>query len=91
MQHASADFLERKHDIWNLFEGIVFSCRIQKVKPEPGIYEYLLREHGLDPAETVFIDDLKENLEAAAAFGIRTVQFVSPAQCKADLTKLDCL
>lgn len=91
MQHASADYLEAKHDIWKLFKGVVFSCRIEKVKPEPDIYEHLLTEHGLDPTETVFIDDLRGNLEAAAAFGIRTIQFVDPAQCRSDLAELTCL
>ena len=91
MQLASADFLEDQHDIWNLFDGVVFSCRIQKVKPEPGIYEHLLREHRLDPAETVFIDDLRENLEAASAFGIHTIQFMDAAQCKEALESLECL
>ena len=91
MQLASADFLEKTHDIWDLFDGVVFSSRIQMVKPEPGIYEYLLREHRLDPAETVFIDDMSENLDAASAFGIRTIQFIDPVQCRADLAKLDCL
>jgi len=85
MHLASADFLEANHDIWDLFDGVVFSCRIKQVKPEPGIYEYLLTRHELDPTETVFIDDMPENLEAASEFGIRTIQFVSPAQCKADL------
>lgn len=91
MQHASANYLEARHDIWRLFSGVVFSCRIEKVKPEPDIYEHLLTEHRLDPAETVFIDDLRENLEAAAEFGIRTIQFINPAQCRTDLKKLHCL
>ena len=39
MGHASIEYLEHKHDIWDLFDGIVISCRIQKVKPEVQIYE----------------------------------------------------
>lgn len=88
MQLASADFLENTYDIWRLFEGVVFSCRIQKVKPEPGIYNHLLTEFRLDPGDTVFIDDLSENLEAASSFGIRTIRFVDAAQCRRDLAEL---
>ncbi|NND47891.1 MAG: HAD family phosphatase [Woeseiaceae bacterium] len=91
MHLAGADFLETTYDIWPLFNGVVFSARIQMVKPEPGIYEHLLREHRLDPAETVFIDDLPENLEAASALGIRTIQFIDPVQCRADLANFNCL
>ena len=91
MQFASIAYLEETHDIWNLFAGIVISCRIRKVKPEPEIYEYLLSEHQLAAAETVFIDDMSENLQAAAAQGIRTIQFGDAAQCRQDLMKLGCI
>lgn len=91
MHLASADFLETKHDIWELFDGVVFSSRIQKVKPEPGIYEHLLAEYRLNPTETVFIDDINENLVAASTFGIRTIQFVDALQCRAELKSLGCL
>lgn len=49
--------------------------RERVVKPEPRIYEVLLERFGLDPAETLFIDDRRSNLEAAAAFGIKTFHF----------------
>ena len=91
MQLASADFLEKSHDIWGLFEGVVFSSRIQMVKPEAAIYEHLLTEFRMEPTETVFIDDISENLAAASALGIRTLQFIDPVQCKTDLAKLNCL
>lgn len=39
-------------------------------KPDPGIFHMILAEGQLNPAETVFIDDLKENTEAAASTGI---------------------
>lgn len=91
MHLASADYLEQTHRIWDLFDGVVFSSRIQQVKPEPAIYRYLLHEHRLDPSETVFIDDVQENLIAAADLGIRTLQFTDAPQCRADLGRLGCL
>jgi FMN phosphatase YigB (HAD superfamily) len=45
----------------------------------------LLDEYQLDAAETVFIDDMSENLAAAESIGIQTIQFTSSAQCKQDL------
>ena len=41
------------------------------VKPEPEIYRRLLGRYGLDPAQTLFIDDRPANIAAAAALGIR--------------------
>lgn len=85
MHLASASHLEKEYDIWRVFEGIVFSCRIQMVKPERQIYEYLLNHHELEPTDTVFIDDVPENLTAAEALGIRTLQFLDPLQCEREL------
>lgn len=85
MHHETIAYLERHHDFWGVFDGTVISCRIQMVKPEAQIYRYLLNEFQLDAAETIFIDDMPENLAAASAAGIRTIRFVDPAQCERDL------
>lgn len=82
MQLASIAHLERHHSIWEMFDGIVISSRIQKVKPELQIYEHLLGLYKLKPAETVFIDDMQENLDAAASLGIQTIRFIDSAQCR---------
>ena len=51
--------------------GEVVSCEEGVVKPEPEIYRRLLGRYGLDPAQTLFIDDRPANIAAAAALGIR--------------------
>lgn len=68
-----------------MFDGIVISSRIQMVKPERQIYEYLLGLYQLESAETIFIDDMRENLAAASSLGIQTIRFVDPAQCQREL------
>jgi putative hydrolase of the HAD superfamily len=91
MHIASIAYLEKKHKIWDMFDGIVISSRIRKVKPEIEIYEHLLTEHQLEAAETVFIDDLSENLAAASSIGIRTIKFAGASQCRQDLVDLKCI
>jgi putative hydrolase of the HAD superfamily len=91
MHIASISYLEENHDIWDMFDGIVISSRIQKVKPEIGIYEYLLGKYELTPSETVFIDDMSENLAAARSTGIQTIQFVDASQCRQALVDLGCI
>jgi putative hydrolase of the HAD superfamily len=91
MHIASISHLEEQYDIWEMFDGIVISSRIERVKPEPGIYEYLLNTYKLEPAETVFIDDMRENLEAASLQGIQTIHFVDSVQCRQALVNLDCI
>lgn len=41
-------------------------------KPDDDIYEFVLKEEKINPAETFFIDDTKENIEAAINLGIRS-------------------
>lgn len=91
MQFPSIEHLERESSIWDMFDGIVISCRIQKVKPDIEIYEYLLNEHRLVAEETVFIDDTDVNLVAASTLGIKTIKFVSSSQCRQDLVNLKCI
>ena len=88
MHRASIAYLEQQHDIWGMFDGIVISSRIQMVKPDIQIYEYLLNVFQLEPAETIFIDDLRENLAAASSMGIQTIRFVDSAQCESELERL---
>ena len=57
------------------FDGYVFSARAGAVKPEPKIFEYLCRECGILPEETLFIDDNAVNIEGAKRFGIHTYLF----------------
>lgn len=74
MSREFIDFL-RKQRVYENFDGDVVSCEVGIVKPMPEIYDLLLKRFDLDPAETIFIDDRKENVDAAAAKGIATFHF----------------
>lgn len=91
MHLASISHLERTYTILDMFDGMVISCRIQKVKPEIEIYQHLLIEYGLIAEETIFIDDTDINLKAAAAMGIKTIKFENSAQCRQDLSAFKCI
>jgi putative hydrolase of the HAD superfamily len=88
MHFASIEHLEREHDFFKLFEGKVISCRLNLCKPEPGIYAHLLKQYGLAAKETVFIDDVQVNLDAASKLGIHTIRFENAAQCERELAVL---
>ena len=80
-----ARVLERRHDLANWFEGGVFSGDVHLAKPEPGIYQLLQRRYALEAAQTVFIDDLQANVDAAVAQGWRGLRFESASQLEGDL------
>ena len=91
MHSASIERLEREYSFWDLFDGMVISCRIHLVKPEAEIYEYLLNKYGLMADETIFIDDTDINLNAASKFGIRPIKFEDPLQCESELKTIGCI
>lgn len=49
------------------FDGVVVSSDIHMIKPEQGIYTYLLDKYQLVPEECFFIDDRADNIEGARA------------------------
>ncbi len=57
----------------DLFEKLYYSHIMGLRKPQPEIYERVLMENGLNPAETLFADDLAENIKSAAKLGIQTL------------------
>ena len=74
MSREFIDFL-RKQKVYENFDGDVVSCEVGIVKPMPEIYDLLLERFDIDPAETIFLVDRKENVDAAAAKGIATFHF----------------
>jgi len=91
MHFASIEYLESRHTFWDVFDARVISCRLKLCKPERAIYEHLLQTYALDARETVFIDDVQKNLDAAAELGIRTLRFENAAQCERELRALGLL
>ena len=57
-------------DFYKCFEKVYFSFEIGMRKPESEVYISLLNKHELQAKRTLFIDDKKENTDAAAALGI---------------------
>lgn len=68
-------------------DGALYSYQIQKVKPEPEIFQALLERFELKAAECVFLDDNAKNVAAAQKMGIHGIQFISYEQGKAELKK----
>ncbi|MFN7099495.1 MAG: HAD family hydrolase [Flavobacterium sp.] len=56
---------------YNCFEKVYFSFEMGMRKPDSAIYQRVLTEQQLDPATVLFVDDKKENTDAAAKLGIK--------------------
>ena len=69
-------FPYQNHGVEDYFEQCFLSQRMHLAKPDARIYEEVIRQANIHPDETLFVDDLKENCEAAEKLGIHTFQNV---------------
>lgn len=61
-------------------DNYVVSSSVKLAKPEPAIYQLLLSKYNLNPEECVFIDDRKDNVDAAKALGMSGIVYPGSAQ-----------
>ncbi|KFZ65445.1 Acyl-CoA dehydrogenase family member 10, partial [Podiceps cristatus] len=64
---------DRKH-----FDVMVESYREGMREPDPRIYKLCLERLGVQPQESIFLDNSSQNLKAAAQLGIKTVKVDDP-------------
>lgn len=71
-QHYLANFQHQYGypDFESLFEKVYFSYRLGCKKPSTEIFNHVLRDAGLNPNETLFIDDTLIHVEGARNAGI---------------------
>lgn len=79
---------DERFEFLGKFDGIVVSGREGMMKPEPEIFQLLVRRYELDPSRTLFIDDVQKNVDAAQAQGIRGIRFANALQLRNDLEKV---
>ncbi len=56
----------------NCFDKFYLSHELRLRKPDPGIFQFVLSDNGLNADETLFIDDTEGHTRAAASLGIHT-------------------
>lgn len=69
------DFIKERYEFPSLVRGAILSHEVGVRKPDPAIYRKALALSGTAPEETVFVDDLKPNVEAAAKLGMVAIRF----------------
>ena len=90
--HSKAfEIVTEKYEFFNLFEGGIVSFREQLLKPEKEIYNRLLERYGLIPEESIFIDDVLENVKGAGEEGIKGIQFKNINELRKELNECGVL
>ena len=79
---------EATYSFVHFFSVRVYSCRVGLSKPSPLIFHHALREVGAMPDEAMFIDDVRENVLAAARLGINAFHFTSARELLDEFSRL---
>lgn len=66
-------------------DAMYLSYEVGLTKPSADIFNYLLRDAGVEPRECIFVDDGPANCRAAESLGIRTIQPLENADWRAEL------
>jgi putative hydrolase of the HAD superfamily len=75
----------RTFHLTDVFDVFFSSCYTGYRKPDPEAYRFALRFTQRDPAESLFLDDRPENIEAAARLGLRTLRVQDPGRLREEL------
>jgi len=70
------------------FDGLVVSGYEKLLKPGHEIYRVLIDRYEINPAESVYIDDNKDNAFAAGELGFNAIHFLSADQLRVGLMAL---
>ena len=72
-------------------DPLVVSGEVEMVKPDPEIFQYLLKTIQRDPEECIFIDDSEINIQTAEELGFECIHYISPIQLRSRLEELEIL
>ena len=75
----------------DFFQGIYLSHEMHLAKPNPAIFQQVLAQAGLNPEETLFIDDSEDNCKAAASVGLHTAHYFPGSDLQSVLPKEPCV
>lgn len=79
-QHAVREIERHGFTVEDCFDKTYLSYEMMLAKPDARIFEAVFKDAGIDPSETLYFDDSKDNIEAGLALGLQ-----------AHLVKMNCL
>jgi epoxide hydrolase-like predicted phosphatase len=68
-------YLMQNCGVLRSFVDGVYSFRAKCAKPDPKIFEIAIRQFGIKPENTAYIDDLPANVRSASDLGFRSIQY----------------
>lgn len=72
--YTLAEIMKNNYRVEDCFDQTFLSYELQLAKPDTKIFETVIRETGLLPQETLYLDDTSENIEAGKKLGFQSVK-----------------
>ena len=73
---------------YDIFDKVYASNLMGISKPDPDFYWHILRKEGIKPENTVFVDDIEENIISAQKIGINSILFTDADSLKRQIKTL---
>ena len=80
--------MEPRYDFFPFFPARTYSCSVGASKPSALIYRKALSSVHSKAAETIYVDDIPDYVEAASRLGLTGIRYESPEQLVANLGEL---
>ena len=85
MNEVVFENLREENSFLSEVEGQIVSGYENILKPNKEIYKTLIGRYKINPKESLFIDDTKENVDAAIDLGFKSVVYKGPSKLKEDI------
>ncbi len=82
------NFIDKNFPFVRLLKNRALSYKIGSIKPQRKIFLEALKKFGINKEETLLIDDMKDNCEAARKIGISAIQYKTHSAFLKQFTKL---
>ncbi len=71
---------EERYGFGQMCELVIYSHEVGLAKPDPKIFHLACERMAVTPTQSIFVDDVPENITAAAALGFQAILFESTSQ-----------
>ena len=75
-------------DLGATFRRIYISQELKLLKPDPAIFDYVVRDIGLPPEEVLFVDDSPRNVAAALDAGLSAIHYEPGTDLRSTLAQV---
>jgi glucose-1-phosphatase len=75
---------EHNYPVFGLFRDAIYSYEAGLLKPDPAIFALPAARFGINPGDTLYLDDMPENVAAARQAGFHTIHYLHHDHARAE-------